>query len=178
MKSTSVRGTPFTKIGPSGNSGFRQGGGNADNTVGTQYRGSGINTAPNERGTPAQYAHGNPGDAMRVVSRDRYGKVIDDAAGDQANPAANGTGVILNGDPPRDMLDSPVPMKAPMFDEGFIAKEDRAHLGGGNEEGMRSLIEGGGVMSRGMVGTSKPSGAEDELTTDDTLPSVAPAGKP
>lgn len=178
MKSSSVRGTPFTKIGPGGsNQGFRQAGGNADNTVGSQYRGGGINTAPNERGTPAQYAHGNAADAKRTVSSDKYGKVLDPQAGNLNDPASNGPGVMLNGDPSKDMLDSPVPMKAPQFDEGWIEQENRAHLGTGNEEGMNSLAAGSGVMSRGMKGTSTPGGAETELTDDDTLPAVGAAGK-
>lgn len=178
MKSSSVRGTPFVKIGPGGsNQGFRQAGGNADNTVAPQYRGGGINTAANTRGTPAQYAHGNPADAMKVDSHDKYGKVMSGAAGNLNDPASNGPGVLLNGDPSKATLDSPVPTDAPMFDEGFIAKENLAHLGSGNSEGMNSLIEGSGVMSRGMLGTSKPSGPEDELRNDDVLPAVGPAGR-
>lgn len=188
MKSTTTRGTPYTHIGPSGsNSGYRQSGGNADNTVGEQYRGSGINTQTNARGTPAQYEHGNPGDASRVASHDKYGMVESNEQGNANNPANNGSGVILdgahyaNGFSPHaeTTLDSPIPRDAPRFDTGFIATEDAAHLGKGShaERSREGLVAGGGVMSRGMLGTSTPGMPETALTDDDTLPAVGPAGK-
>jgi hypothetical protein len=189
MKSTTTRGTPYTHIGPSGsNSGYREGGGNATNTVAEQYRGSGINTRENTRGTPAQYEHGNPGDASRVASHGKYGMVESNEQRNANDPANNGDGVILDGadsyargfaPTDRPTMDSPVPRDAPVFDEGFIRKEDVAHLGRGAERNAGDLLEAGGVMSRGMVGTSKASDTSElELTTDDTLPAVGPAGKP
>jgi hypothetical protein len=98
------------------------------------------------------------------------------------DPASNGSGVIFDGAkasngfmPKRaDVLDSPVPRNAPRFDPGFIPTEDAAHLGSGNERGVDSLVAGGGVMSRGMVGTTKSNAPENELTRDDTLRGAIP----
>ncbi len=192
MRPSTVRGTPFTKITSTGNEGFRQAGGNADNTVAPQFRGGGINTQGNTRGTPAQYAHGDSDEFSRTVSSDNYGKVIDDQMGDQSDPASNGNGVILSNmgqdyeDPSaQPTMDSPVPSDAPRFDTGTIKDENRAHLGRGRgvtapNEAMSvdNLETIGGVMSRGMVGTSKASDkSELELTADDTLPAVGPAGR-
>lgn len=174
MARNSVRGTPYTHIGPASNQGYREGGG-ASNTVADQYRGSGINTQANSRGTPAQYEHGNPADAQRVASQGPYGMVESNQQGNANSPQNNGSGVLLDGAGGASTMDSPVPGGAPRFDPGFIAKENTAHLGSGNEMGARDLINGGGVMSRGMVQKSTSAGAETELTADDTLPAVGPA---
>lgn len=175
MARNSVRGTPITHLGPAAsNSGYRQGGGNADRTVLPQYAEDGINTRTNARGTPAQYEHGNPADASRVASSGKYGMVESNQQGNANDPANNGSGGVLDGAGHELTLDSPVPGRAPRFDPGFIPREDAAHLGSGNEMGARDLINGGGVMSRGMVQKSTPNGPEDELTLDDTLPTVGP----
>lgn len=187
MKSTTVRGTPYTHYGPTGggvnrDEGYRQGGGNADNTVQNQYREGGINTQANSRGTPAQYAHGNPDESSRTVSSDKYGKVQSNQQGNANDPSNTGAGVLLgstgedHSPPGASALDSPVPSSAPVFDPGYMVSENRAHLGSGNEKAATGgLLAAGGVMSRGMVQKSTPGGPEDELTTDDTLPAVGPA---
>jgi hypothetical protein len=156
-KGSVVKGTPFNFI-PAGGAGIAPGRPQgSDSTVMPQYRGSGINTQENLRGTPYQSDAGNPGDARRVEHHDRYGRVIDPAAGDQADPAANGRGVILDKaddyakgfqPPAAPTLDSPVPREAPIFDTTDIQREDRAHLGTHNEDGSEGLVKGGGVMSR------------------------------
>lgn len=144
------------------------------------------------RGTP--YTHvkasntshgGNGPESKRVVSQAPYGMVESNEQGNANNPKNNGSGVVLdgahyaNGFSPHahPAMDSPVPTDAPRFDPGFISTEDAAHLGSGNESGREGLVAGGGVMSRGMVGTSRASDkSETELTTDDTLPAVGPVG--
>lgn len=189
MKSTSVRGTPYTHIGPGGqggNEGFRQGGGNADRTVQPQYQGSGLNTQANARGTPARYEHGNVDEFKRVVSSDKYGMVESNQQGNANNPNNNGDGVILDkmsmdyASPANEPAeDSPVPGNAPIFDTGEIISVNQARLGSGvkSEHARDDLLGCGGVMSRGMVQKSTANGPEDELTEDDTLPGLAPAGK-
>ena len=184
-----VRGTPFNSYGPNGggpnaNNGFRSGGGGGGNTVQPQYREGGINTKPAARGTPEQYKHGNVDQAQRQASSSPYGKV-DSNGLDMNDPKSNGSGVIFDGTtntgdghnpPAAATLDSPVPSNAPVFDTGFIPIDARARMGSGNEGGANeSLLTGSGVMSRGMIGTSTPGGAETELMQDDVLPSVGPA---
>jgi hypothetical protein len=46
-------------------------------------------------GTAYNSDRGNPGDARRVEQHDRYFRVIDSVAGDQADPAVNGSRVVL-----------------------------------------------------------------------------------
>lgn len=175
MARNSVRGTPYTHV-KAGNSegqsaskpvGYK-------GTVGNQYGDDQIQTGPS-RGTPYNSHAGNGPESKRVVSSDKYGKVESNQQGNANDPASNGSGVVLDGASAAGALDSPVPGNAPVFDPGYMETENRAHLGSGNEMGMRNLLNGGGVMSRGMVGTSKPGAGEDELTTDDTLPAVGPA---
>lgn len=186
MARNTVRGTPYSHV-KAGNTEGQKAGTPAgyEGTVGRQYGDDEIRTGPS-RGTPYQSRAGNGPETRRVVSSDKYGKVIDPVAGNMSDPASNGTGVVLDGaesysrgfSPGSEAtLDSPIPREAPRFDPGFIAAEDAAHLGSGNHAAREGLVSGGGVMSRGMVGTSKRGGAEDELTTDDTLPSVGPAGR-
>lgn len=178
-RSSSVRGTPYHHVGPAGTAheGIKPGTpGGMRGTSPENLSGTGINTRGGQ-GTPYHSQAGNGPEARRVVSSDRYGKVIDDAAGDQSDPQANGRGVIFDGhneygrgfDPQgEEVMDSPIPRDAPRFDPGFIPREDAAHMGSGNESGARtSLVEIGGVMSRGMVGTSTSRGSETELTEDD-----------
>lgn len=186
MSRNTVRGTPYTHVKASNTEGQKAGKpGGYEGTVGRQYGDDEIQTGPG-RGTPYQSRGGNGPETRRVVSSDKYGKVETNAAGNMNDPATNGSGVILDGadsysrgfSPGGEAtLDSPIPRDAPRFDPGFISAEDEAHLGSGNRSGTEGLLAGGGVMSRGMVGTSKSSGSETELTEDDTLPSTGPAGK-
>jgi hypothetical protein len=131
------------------------GGSTRGSTVTEQYRGGGINTKPNERGTPYHSQAGNPPNDGRVAEgTGRYGQVRSENNQDHANPASNGRGVMLDvgslagGSVPRPapMIDSPA--GGPKFEPGTIIAEDRAHLGTGNERAVDSLVEGGGVLSR------------------------------
>lgn len=178
MRGSSVRGTPYHHVGPGGTAheGIKPGTpGGMRGTTPQDLAGTGINTRGGP-GTPYRSQAGNGPEARRVVSSDRYGKVESGSAGDQADPQSNGRGVVFDGhneysrgfDPQgEDVMDSPIPRDAPRFDPDFIPREDAAHMGSGNESGARtSLVEVGGVMSRGMVGTSTSSGPETELTED------------
>lgn len=178
-----VRGTPFRSIGPNGNAGTR-GGTDGGQTVDPNYRGTGINTAPNTRGTPESYKTGNPDNARSVVSSNRQGGVVLSEHGINHNdPNANGDGVVLDNvgadySPPggAPTLDSPVP-GGPVYDSTRIPEHNSIAMGrpGAGAEQRDSILNLGGVMSRGMVGCSTPGGPEDELMHDDTLPGTPPA---
>jgi hypothetical protein len=140
------------------------------------------------KGTPYQSQAGNSDEFVRVRSRDKYGKVIDDAAGDQANYLSNGNGVILDGIA-REMgytpmaaatMDSPVMMGAPHFDTRTIRQENLAHMGQGigaaPSQSGDDILAIGGVISRGMENVSRSSGGEDELLEDDVLRNLGPGG--
>lgn len=184
-----TRGTPYTHI-QAGSGGIAPGqpkGADGQTTM-RQFRGTGMDTTQSARGTPYTSRAGNPGDAKRTASQGKYGAVIDAVAGDQGNHLSNGSGVVFdgatevsNGYMPGGAaaLDSPVPASAPQFDPGQVIVENLAHLGKGQSPKLvdGNLVEIGGVMSRGLVSTSKSGAGEEELTTDDTLPGVAPAGK-
>lgn len=183
MARSIVRGTPYTHVKVGGLEGARAGepkGADGQTTV-KQYRGTGMSTAQSSRGTEYHSVNGNPADARREVSRSTNTESSDH--GNQNDPASNGPTTLLDVGPLAGgsvaplhaTTDSPVPQNAPLFEPGWIAEEDRAHLGTGNERGAEGLVAAGGVMSRGMVGTSKSGAGEEELTTDDTLPGVAPA---
>jgi hypothetical protein len=184
MARNTVRGTPYTHIKAGNSQGMAPGTpAGYTGTQGKLYGRDVIDTRP-IGGTPYHSEAGNGPETRRVVSQDKYGKVESNQQGDANDPTNNGSGVILDGAnsyergfAPSDhpTMDSPVPRNAPTFDEGSILKEDLAHLGRGNERGREDLVRAGGVMSRGMVQKSTSSGPEDELTTDDTLPSVGPA---
>jgi hypothetical protein len=150
-------------------------------TVNSQFEGdqsgnrqTGLNT-----GTPFNSEQGNPDEASRVRFQGRYGVIDVNGGQDMNSPSSNGNGVVLDGMnrekgyQPRDtkQLDSPVPSGAPFFDTRTIAEENRAHLGGDefNTVDLDDLGKMGGVMSRGMVGTSRGSASEDELLDDDYL---------
>jgi hypothetical protein len=163
----------FTPSTPAGYSG---------KTVADQYRGDGvgIDTRPLPgSGTPYQDSDGNPNEFKRTAEgTGRYGIVLGENGQNMNDPASNGSGTIFDGAKrengymtrPAPTFDSPVPQKAPRLDPSFIPTEVRGRLGGGNESAAKDgLVAGGGVMSRGMVGTSKTSAGEDELTRDDTL---------
>lgn len=137
-------------------------------------------------GTPYHSEAGN-GPETRVVRAS--GTNVESADhGNQNDPESNGKGVVLDGANryadgymPRaePTLDSPVPRSAPVFDSGFIPAEDRAHMGrgrGAEAQATDDILSLGGVLSRGMVGTSKPGAPENELTEDDTLSSSRDTG--
>lgn len=184
MKSTTVRGTPYRKLDnlngqgqrpqlPVGNKG----------TVDSHTAEPGIRTGPQGPGTPYNSEAGNGPETVRTVSKDKYGKVITNAAGNMNDPASNGDGVILDSvgkdyqDPRHEpLLDSPVAKGAAQFDTGLIVRDNRAHLGSGsgptapNDANARDdLLAIGGVMSRGMDSTSQTGQPEDELTKDDVF---------
>jgi hypothetical protein len=183
MKQSSVRGTPVRHVSNTAREGMGAGKPKGyEGTVNKQFQGDqkinreeGIST-----GTPYQSREGNSAEAKRTVSQGRYGMVIGEA-GDNQNPHVNGNGVLLDGmnrdrgyEPPSERtLDSPVPDGSPVFDAGFIQTENRAHLGKGigvSDAQINDDVLGiGGVLSRGMRGTSTPGGGENELTDDDTL---------
>lgn len=184
MSRTVVRGTPYTSIKP-GNAEGRAPGtpkGSDGETSMSQYRGTGMSTTQG-RGTPYRSEAGNGPESKRVVSADRYGHVMSNQQGNANDPANTGKGVVLDsaagasfGPAAAPSLDSPVPTAAPVFEPGWMEAENRAHLGRGNEKvATGGLVSAGGVMSRGMKGTSTPQGAETELTDDDTLPGLRPA---
>jgi hypothetical protein len=196
MARSIVRGTPYTHItSQTANQGIRAGipKGSDGQTTMEQFRGTGMSTAQSARGTPYHSEAGNPDEARRQASHDRYGHVIDDAAGNQADPRVNGSGVVFDGShnvmngnmpPPAETFDSPVSRDAPVFDPGFMVEENREHLGHGSgvtapnrAQSEHDLLAVGGVMSRGMVSTSTPDGDEHQLIQDDILPNVAPAGE-
>jgi len=183
MKSSSVRGTPVNSIKAPPNQGMRAGTPKGMNgAVNRQYEGDqkGNRQEGIATGTAYHSEDGNSPEAMRVRSEGRYGMVRDEN-GDQNNPRDNGNGVLLDGISresgynPRDAhtMDSPVMDGAPKFDTRTIRQENLAHLGQGigasPAQAGDDLDSIGGVMARGMVGTSKPSGGIMELTDDDTL---------
>jgi hypothetical protein len=160
-KSKGVIGTPVNHVGPSGalignREGFTPGTPQGTkSTVLPQYRGGGINTQPNEVGTPLQDVDGNPDEFSRTAEgTGRYGKVISENGQDHADPASNGRGVMLDVGPLAGGSVPPVastldgPAGGPKFEPGSIISEDRAHLGRGNDSAVDGLVEGGGVMSK------------------------------
>lgn len=189
MARTSVRGTPYTHIKASNTEGQRPGipMGSDGQTSMQQFRGTGMSTTQSS-GTPYRSEAGNGPETMRMVSSDRYGMVEDRSAGNLSDPKSNGDGVVLDGmtrdyasPPVHPALDSPVPSGAPVFMTDNIPRvndmRNGVGIGAGPVQGRDNLLDCGGVMSRGMVGTSSSSGPETELTDDDVLPASAPAGR-
>lgn len=181
MARNSVRGTPVHRIGPqeSNRRGIQPGVPHGmDGTVHHQYEGDQTqNRASGGHGTPYTSRAGNPADARREVSRDLRGRIIDNDGLVNNDPASTGRGVLLDGStyengyapPGAATMDSPVPTRAPTFDPADIDVENRAHLGRGVDRKIASgdLVGIGGVMSRGLVGTSSDRGPETELLEDD-----------
>lgn len=147
-----------------------------------QYQGDQSQQPNSKSGTPYRSVQGNPATAKTVVSHGLFGEVIDTAAGVNFHrPESNGNGVILDGmsreadytPSGASTLDSPVPAGAPILAKGAMRRENLEHMGQG--KGVSAALAGdviteiGGVMSRGMLGTSTPGGGEGELTKDDTL---------
>lgn len=165
MKSSSVRGTPVTFLGPNGDPGY---GGMTPGSYGS--------------GTPLNSVKGNPDNAMRQVSNGKYGMVDTPAAGNQADHTNNGNGVLFNGvSEGRDYLatqagamDSPVPAGAQMPNTNSADTLNALRNGSGKDySGSKQIpdqiLAAGGVLSRGMLGTSTPSGGAAEMTEDDAL---------
>jgi hypothetical protein len=191
VKSSSVRGTPYTHVTNTAQEGIspRTPKG-MSGTVNKQFEGDqkGNRQEGVAKGTPYQSQAGNSDEFVRVRSRDKYGKVIDDAAGDQANYKSNGNGVILDGIA-REMgytpmaaatMDSPVMMGAPHFDTRTIRDENLAHIGQGigaaPSQSGDDILAIGGVISRGMENVSRSNGGEDELLEDDVLRNLGRGG--
>lgn len=180
MKSTTVRGTPYHHVSAAGTAhqGVKAGLKGMEGTTPSEYSSDkrGYQSDPRS-GTPYQSQRGNGPEYRREVARGNNLESADH--GNQNDPASNGVGVMLDGAneysrgyTPRDerTLDSPVPAHAAIFRPGFIKTEDEAHAGTGNERTARdNILEIGGVMSRGMVGTSSSRGPETELMEDDDM---------
>lgn len=189
MKSTSVRGTPVHSIKAGNSQGMRAGTPKGmSGTVNRQYEGvQDMNRANGATGTPYHSRDGNGPESKRVRSQGKYGDVRDQN-GDQANPTSNGNGVLFDGinreagyNPmAADAMDSPVPHGSPQFDTHTIRQENLAHLGQGigavPAQSGDDILAIGGVMSRGMVGVSRPTGGEEELLEDDVLRNLGAGG--
>lgn len=184
MKSTSVRGTPVRHITNTAREGIAPGTPKGmSGTVNKQFEGDqkGNRQEGVASGTPYTSKAGNSDEFMR--RRPTTGAIAaDDQVGaDFNNPRSNGNGVILDGisrdsgytPQPERAMDSPVPSDAPTFDPSFIRQENLAHLGQGQgaspAQAADEILNIGGVLSRGMRGTSSSSRPEDELTDDDRL---------
>ena len=178
MARTVVRGTPYTSRS-GGNEGMRGGqpAGADGQTTMKQYRGTGMSTTQGP-GTPYNSLTGNPADARRVVSSDKYGMVQSNAQGNANSPVNNGAGVLFDGtggdyaSPAHHAtMDSPVPGRAPATMEGeSIVTRNQIALGkGAPAAGARDdILALNGVLSRGMVQkTSTSDGDIAQLTRDD-----------
>lgn len=181
MRGTSVKGTPYISKSSSegGNAGKPAG---YTGTVGPLY-GRDIIDTRKQGGTPYQSTNGNPATTRRVVSADTYGRVMSGSAGQMNDPLSNGNGVVLDSvssdyeDPTiSPSMDSPVPGNAPMFQTSNLLTITQMRMGSNMSpaHAKDDLVALGGVMSRGLDTISKPGESEMELTTDDTLPGVAP----
>ncbi len=189
-KGTVVRGTPVnvirsgsSGINPQKPAGYNTGG----QTVRDQFEGDQSGNRQVERqigkklSTQYNSDRGNPGDASTTRADYRYGVILSNGGQDMNNPASNGNGVFFdkmsraNGYMPPDArhLDSPVPNGAPMFQGESIKQENLGHLGQGigasPSQAEDVITKIGGVMSRGMVGSSTARASESQLTSDDTL---------
>lgn len=188
MRSSTVRGTPVHHIDARGGEGQR-GGEKPNGMVGTvheQYDSDrrGYQSDP-RGGTPFNSERGNPPGARREVARGTNLESADH--GNQNDPHSNGQSVMLDthgyerGYMPKEeggVMDSPVPGHAARFDTTTVHEEDRAHLGTGLEDlagKNNDLRDLDGVMSRGIMGTSKPTAPEKELIEDDDRPETAGA---
>lgn len=179
MKSSSVRGTPVRSSG--GSEGQMAGKPAAmTGTSPSQYVGDQSQQPQRGSGTPYNSANGNSANAKRVASSGLFGEVIDTQTGvNLSRPDSNGNGVLFDGisresdySPQSAVaLDSPVPAGSPVLARGAMRRENLEHLGQGAAASLAGdvLTDIGGVMSRGMVGTTGPNEPEDALTRDDTL---------
>ena len=192
MKSSSVRGTPIRSISADNGQGFnsRPKPGGLSGTVNRQFEGDqkinrqeGIST-----GTPYQSGSVND-DLPPKTTRSKYGMVDTPAAGDQAQHTSNGNGVLFNGVEQsndylpnlKDVMDSPVPEGAQMPQDDASLKLNEIRNGKGSYWGsddaiQDSIVKAGGVISRGMLGTSTPAGGEMEMQEDDVLRNLGAGG--
>jgi len=191
FKGTVHRGTPYHHIGNKGTAhegmehgakprGYEHTSRDAEGRPGADYRSDTRGYQHSDRsGTPYNSQNGNSDEYRRLVTRDAHGNVTSEHGINHNDPRDNGKGVIFDGanryeegymPKPERTMDSPVPEHAPWFGAEFIAKEDRAHAGSGIEHtATDDLLSIGGVMSRGMVGTSSRHGPETELMQDDEM---------
>lgn len=183
MKQSSVRGTPVTSISRNNGQGWLSPGAKPagySGTVNKQFEGDqkGNNQVGIASGTPYQTASIND-DIQPAPNRSKYGIVLSENGMNMADPKQNGNGVLFDGvsrehgylAPDAHTMDSPVPQGAPHFDTRTIAQENIAHLGVGAVPGREAddILSIGGVISRGMDGTSHANGGEMELLEDDLL---------
>ena len=188
FRGSTHRGTPVTSVKAGNNQGM--GAGKPSGYEGTsRARNPGANFTSDTRGyqssersgTPYHSQDGNGPETRRLVTRDAHGRDVVSEHGMRMNdPASNGAGVVFDGANNREagyqphqhpMIDPPVPEHAPNFKPEWIQEENRAHLGTAIEHlAGEGLVELGGVMSRGMVGTTKPHDPATILTSDDDYP--------
>jgi hypothetical protein len=167
VKPSSVRGTPVRSM---------------SGTSPSQYVGDQSQQPNRASGTPYNSSKGNSATAKTVKQSGGVGQVIDTQTGVMFHePNSNGNGVVFDGitregdyfPAGAPAMDSPVPNGAATMPKGAMRAENIAHLGSGTgvnaSQAGDVLLAIGGVMSRGMVGTSTPAGGEAELTKDDTL---------
>ena len=182
MKSSTVRGTPINKIDNPGFTASKPGGMNG--TVNTHFQGDQSQQPQAGSGTPYASRNGNPDQARRVAEggSPKGGVVLSENGINMNAPESNGNGVVLDGvTKEKDYtpwnepaMDSPVPTGAQRPLESSMNIINAMVSGNGKDySGSKvipdNLMETGGVMSRGMVGTSKPGNDERELTRDDTI---------
>lgn len=186
-----VVGTPYRKIENTAHQGIKpgtpKGFSGGSETSPDQYEGSQrgnrqvrseMSGGRREIGTEYHSDAGNGPEFRREVSHGEHGgHVISEHGQNMNDPSSNGNGVILDhmsreaGYTPKGdrTMDSPVPERAPDFDTRTIAEENRAHAGRRNERtAVDTLASIGGVMSRGMEGTSDGE-SEDELEVNEDL---------
>jgi len=191
VKQSTVRGTPvrhvsnttFEGIAPGKPKGY-------SGTVNKQFEGDqkGNRQEGVAKGTPYNSDAGNSDEFSRTRASGLYGDVRSNKNLDMADPASTGNGVLFNihgreegYSPVGDRtMDSPVHEGAPEFQTRNIRQENLAHLGQGigasPSQAADVLLEIGGVMSRGMQGTSSRDGGEDELLEDDVLQNLGAGG--
>jgi hypothetical protein len=189
VKPTTVRGTPVRFIS-AGNEGMAAGKpANMSGTTSKQFQGDQSNKVDARSGTAYNSQNGNSPTAKRVASSDKYGMVVSENGINMSNPESNGNGVVFAGVGGMSILpasmpqtmDSPVPEGAqrPIENAPGILANLRSGSGsqwGANGGPSNTFLDMGGVMTRGMVGTSTPTGGPDELLEDDVLRNLGPGG--
>lgn len=180
MKSSTTRGTPINHYGPGGGGANRNEGYNPvekpkgfSGTVNKQFEGDqkGNRQEGIASGTPYESKHGNPDEFHRVRSHGPKGGVVLSENGMNMNdPRANGNGVIFDGVSQAtgyrpgvqpQTMDSPVPEggQRPIQNAPKVLNDLRSGEGdyfGPGDGPKDSLLEQGGVMSRGMDETAGP----------------------
>ena len=203
FRGTVVRGTPYTFKGGNNREGMTHGGGKPEGYAGRagvvrdQYEGSGHGpgqvraemSGEKTLGTPYQSLDGNGPEYRRVRSDNKFGEVVSENGINHNIPEQNGNGVVLDGismersylTRGEQTMDSPVPTGAqrPIPDEARDI--NNLHSGEGEYWGKGDgpkdhILANDGVMSRGMLGTSKHNGSETELVEDDVLKNLGRGG--